>query len=144
MASDKIHWPEKLDPVGSTVRYESMKLCTGSVYDTIVWGGSSWQLIILGQKRAFMPLYIEKSGDPDRCHGCLTDSLTHWQTLKDRAAQYNSGALLTQYYPNCVLLIRLDWIDWKTSTILHPLTVDTHCPDFATCFSSFDQNLTQS
>ena len=46
-----------------------------------------------------MPLYIAKSGDLDRCHGCLTDSLTHWQTLKDRAAQYKSEALLTQYYP---------------------------------------------
>ena len=28
---------EKLDLVGSTVRYEMMKLCTGSV-----WGGISW------------------------------------------------------------------------------------------------------
>ena len=27
----KIHKREKLDPVGSTVRYEMMKLCTGSV-----------------------------------------------------------------------------------------------------------------
>ena len=26
---------EKLDPVGSTVRYEMMKLCTGSVWDTM-------------------------------------------------------------------------------------------------------------
>ena len=26
---------KKLDPVGSTVRYEMMKLCTGSVYDTM-------------------------------------------------------------------------------------------------------------
>ena len=25
----------KLDPVGSTVRYEMMKLCAGSVYDTM-------------------------------------------------------------------------------------------------------------
>ena len=34
---------EKLDPVGLTVRYEMMKLCTGSVgqYRTL-WGGSSW------------------------------------------------------------------------------------------------------
>ena len=44
-----------------------------------------------------MPLYIEQSGDVDRCHGSLTD----WQTLKDRVTQllikYKSGALVTQY-----------------------------------------------
>ena len=27
----------ELDPVGSTVRYEMMKLCTGSVKDTMRW-----------------------------------------------------------------------------------------------------------
>ena len=45
-----------------------------------------------------MPLYIEQSGDLDRCHQCLTHSLA---TLKDRATQllikYKSGALVTQY-----------------------------------------------
>ena len=30
----------KLDPVGSTVRYEMIKLCTGSV--RTLCGGSSW------------------------------------------------------------------------------------------------------
>ena len=43
-----------------------------------------------------MPLYIEQSGDVDRCHGCPTDG----QTLKDRATQplikYKSGALVMQ------------------------------------------------
>ena len=43
-----------------------------------------------------MPLYIEQSGDVDRCYRCLTDS----QTLKDRATQllikYKSGVLVTQ------------------------------------------------
>ena len=43
-----------------------------------------------------MPLYIEQSGDVDRCYRCLTDS----QTLKDKATQllikYKSGALVTQ------------------------------------------------
>ena len=43
-----------------------------------------------------MPLYIAKSGDLDRCHRCLTDSLT----LKDGATQllikYKIGALVTQ------------------------------------------------
>ena len=33
---------EKLDPVGSTVRYELMKLCTGSVQHTM----RRWQLVI--------------------------------------------------------------------------------------------------
>ena len=46
-----------------------------------------------------MPLYIAKKGDLDRCHRCLTDSLTH-SHLKDRATQllikYKSGALVTQ------------------------------------------------
>ena len=32
----------KLDPVGSTVRYEMTKLCTGSVKDTV----RRWQLVI--------------------------------------------------------------------------------------------------
>ena len=43
-----------------------------------------------------MPLYIERSGDLDRCHASLTDG----QTLKDRATQLllksKSGALVTQ------------------------------------------------
>ena len=48
-----------------------------------------------------MPLYMAKSGDLDRCHRCLTDSLTHsLTTLKDSATQllkkYKSGALVTQ------------------------------------------------
>ena len=33
-AHDNSFQIEKLDPVGSTVRYEMMKLCTGSVQDT--------------------------------------------------------------------------------------------------------------
>ena len=45
-----------------------------------------------------MPLYIEQSGDLDRCYRCQTLSLT---TLKERATQllinYKSGALVTQY-----------------------------------------------
>ena len=51
-----------------------------------------------------MPLYIAQSGDLHRCHGCFTDSLTDWQTLKDRATQllkkYKSGALVTQILPH--------------------------------------------
>ena len=34
MADNKITPTMKLDPVGSTVRYEVMKLCTGSVQDS--------------------------------------------------------------------------------------------------------------
>ena len=56
-----------------------------------------------------MPLYIAKSGDLDRCHQCLADSLTRSQTLKDRATQllikYKSGALVTQFL--LVLLVLL-------------------------------------
>ena len=72
----------KLDPVGSTVRYEVMKLCsvpdqyrTAIVGTESVWGGTSWYLMWLGQKRAFMPLYIAQSGDLDRCYRCLTHRL---------------------------------------------------------------------
>ena len=46
-----------------------------------------------------MPLYIEQSGDLDRCYRCLTNSLTHGQTLKDRATELlrsRIGALVTQ------------------------------------------------
>ena len=31
----------------------------------------------LGQEKAFMPFFIEESGDLVRCYQCLTDSLTH-------------------------------------------------------------------
>ena len=34
----------QLDPVGSTVRYELMKLCTGSIYDSNIW-----YLVVLSQ-----------------------------------------------------------------------------------------------
>ena len=47
-----------------------------------------------------MPLYIEQSGDLDRCYRCFTHSLTHRQTLKERATQllikYKNGALVPQ------------------------------------------------
>ena len=60
--------------------------------------------MILGQKRTFMPLYIAKSGDLDRCYRCLTDSLTH-SHLKDSATQLlikcKSGALVTQHHHYC-------------------------------------------
>ena len=57
----------ELDPVGSTVRYEMMKRCAGSVQDTM----RRQKLVI--DDTAFMPLYIEQSGDLERCQGCLTD-----------------------------------------------------------------------
>ena len=37
----------KLDPGGSTVRYEVMKLCTGSVKDS-----NGWYLVVLNQYKA--------------------------------------------------------------------------------------------
>ena len=76
----------KLDPVGSTVRYEVMKLCsvldqyrTAIVATESVWGGTSWYLMWLGQKRALMLLYIEKSRDLVRCYRWLKDSLTDFE-----------------------------------------------------------------
>ena len=45
-----------------------------------------------------MSLYIEQSGDLDRCYRCLTDRLT---TLKNRATQllikYKSGTLVRNF-----------------------------------------------
>ena len=38
---------EKLDPVGSTVRYEVMKLCTRSIKDS-----NGWYLVALSQCKA--------------------------------------------------------------------------------------------
>ena len=37
----------KLDPVGSTVRYEVMKMCTGSVKDS-----NAWYLVVLSHHEA--------------------------------------------------------------------------------------------
>ena len=87
-------------PVGSTVRYV-MKLCTGSVKDNNEWfvlggtesvkGCNSLFLMVLGQYRAYVPLYIEwriSTGDMVRCHRSLTDRL---QTLKDRATVLSSS-----------------------------------------------------
>ena len=61
---------DRLDPVGSTVRYEMMKLCTGSVLDTM----RRWQLVIddTGSVKDIHAL-IAQSGDLDRCYRCLTD-----------------------------------------------------------------------
>ena len=61
--------------------------------------------MILGQQRAFLPLYIApsakwRSGQVLPMPYSLTDSLTWLTTLKDRATQliikYKSGALITQ------------------------------------------------
>ena len=63
---------DKLDPVGSTVRYEMMKLCTGSVLDTM----KQWQLVIddTGTVEGICAfIYIAQSGNLDRCYRCLTD-----------------------------------------------------------------------
>ena len=86
----------KLDPVGSTVRYEMMKLCTGSVQDTM----RRWQLVIddtgsVEDIHAFIYCKKWRFGQvlpmPDR----QTDSQS-----KDSATQlltkYKSGALVTQ------------------------------------------------
>ena len=63
--------------------------------------GRRWWLMILGQWRAFKPLYIAQSRDLDRCYRCLMDWITNWLTiLKDRAThfliKYKTGTLVTQ------------------------------------------------
>ena len=45
----------KLGPVGSTVRFKVMKLCTGSV-----WDSNGWYLVVLSQYKAVpVPFYIK-------------------------------------------------------------------------------------
>ena len=59
----------------------------------LVWGVTCQFLIVLGQQRAFMPLYSEKGGDLVRWHRSLTyspDRLWKTQLLRSR-----SGALVT-------------------------------------------------
>ena len=75
---------KRKDPVGSTVRYEMMKLCTGSVQDTM------WR----------QQLEIDDTGSVEGIYDFIfctkwrsvqvlpmPYSLTDWQTLKDRATQ---------------------------------------------------------
>ena len=65
-----IWWMIGFVPVGSTVRYEILRLCSGSVWDPM--------------KHVYR----------------MPDKQTHWQTLEGRATQllinYGSGALVTQ------------------------------------------------
>ena len=91
---------QSLDPVGSTVRYEMMKLCTGSVQDTM----RQQQLVIDDNRSAegiYAFIYCTKwrSGQVLVMPDSLTDSLT---TLKDSATQllvkYKSGAPVTQLF----------------------------------------------
>ena len=80
---------EELDPVGSTVRYEMMKLCTRSVEDTM-----RRQQLVIDDTGSVEGIYCTKwrSGQ--------VLPMPHSQTtLKDRATQllkYKSGALVTQ------------------------------------------------
>ena len=63
----------ELDPVGSTVRYEMVKLCTGSVQHI-----NDWNFLVLTP---------------------ISNRFTDRQTLKDSATQHfrsRSGALVTQ------------------------------------------------
>ena len=43
------NWNTKLDPVGSTVRYEVMKLCSGSVKDS-----NGWYLVVMRQYKVII------------------------------------------------------------------------------------------
>ena len=66
-----------------------------------------------------MPLYIEQSGDLDRCYRCLTDRLT---TLKNRATQllikYKSGALVTQNVQDIIICYGRQNEIWPISAII--------------------------
>ena len=84
----------ELDPVGSTVRYEMMKLCTWSVLDT-----ARRQQLVIDYTGSVEGIYAFIYCTKWRSGQVLPmpDSLT---TLKDRATQllikYKSGALVTQ------------------------------------------------
>ena len=86
----------KLDPVGSTMHNEIIKLCTGSLYRTL-WGYSSWYMMILASwwvSRGHLCCYIL-----NKVVIWIGVLLTHWQTLKDTQflIKCKGGALLTQY-----------------------------------------------
>ena len=54
-------------------------------------------LILLGQWRALILLYIEQSEDLVRCYRCLMDSQTDFERYSYSAPhKYKSGALITQ------------------------------------------------
>ena len=65
-----------------------------------------------------MPLYIKRSGDLVRCHGCLTDR----QTLTDRATQllikYKSGALVTKFQDHFRNVVTLPYETKRAPIIL--------------------------
>ena len=85
----------KLDPVGSTVRYEMMKLCTGSVEDILAF--------IYCKKWRFGQVLP------------MPDSLTHSAKIELLSTQlltkYKSGALVTQ------LSTKVHLFKWQYSTL---------------------------
>ena len=69
----------KLDPVGSTVRYKMMKLCTGSVQDTM----RRWQFVIADTRSVegiYSFVYCTKwrSGQVSRMPYSLTDNFDRY------------------------------------------------------------------
>ena len=94
--SHQFGWIQKLDPVGSTVRDEVMKLCRGvsiGHYEAVAVG-NWWYWVSRGH------LYLYILHRLEIWTGVTDGWLTDWQTLKDRATQllikYKSGALVTQ------------------------------------------------
>ena len=85
---------KKTDPVGSTVRYEMMTLCTGSVQDTM-----RWQQLVIDETGSVEGIYAFIYCAKWRSGQVLL--MPYSQTLKDRATQlrtkYKSGALVTQF-----------------------------------------------
>ena len=101
-----INEKDELDPVGSTVRYEVMKLCTGSSIGQ-QWMVLEWYWVSMRQHHLIIDgsgsvsglfafiIYIEQSGDLVGCYWSLKDRLTR----KDRATQLlrrRSEALVMQ------------------------------------------------
>ena len=98
-------------PVLKPIKFISRTTSITGIYNTkcpttVISKSRQWQLVIddTGSvERAFVPLYNAQNGDLDRfTDPLLTHSLTHSQTLKERATQllirYKSGALVTQLF----------------------------------------------
>ena len=97
--SDTPNVQVQLDPVGSTVRYEMMKLCTGCIRHYEAVAVDNWWYWV---SRGHLCLYILRKVKIWKgvTHARLTDWLTDSQ-MKDSATQllikYKSGALVTQF-----------------------------------------------
>ena len=65
----------QLDPVGSTVRYEMMKQCSGSVQ-----GSNGWYLVVLSQCEAVPvgQLVIDETGSEEGINAFIFERVEIW------------------------------------------------------------------